>query len=203
MKKQKNEMKTKKPTVIHRKDCVPPPVRLRSDYHIKSPSLSEAKEMLNNIRDLEKQPPASVNVHQKEMDKIANDMAVLFEKKITATELAKWLVIANTHSNPHDSLIWSLGYTILPGLIDAKNQAHRINLLKKELPHTYDDYQFANRSLFQLGEDYFKENKGLGFFVEQVEEFLSVYLPLLSICEKFEIYEHHQKELRKELDNAA
>jgi hypothetical protein len=159
--------------------------------------------MLDNIRDLEKQPLVSVNVHQKEMDKIANDMAVLFEKKITATELAKWLVIANTHSNPHDDLIWSLGYNILPGLIDAKNQADKISFLKQELPNTYSIYKFANKSLFQLGEDYFRTNKGLGYFVEQIEDFMSVFLPLLSICEMFENYEHHQKELEKELDNAA
>jgi hypothetical protein len=106
-KKDKNkEMNIKISSVIHRKDCLPPPLRLHSHYQIESPSVSEAKETLKDIRDFEKQPPTSVNVYQKEMDKIANEMAVLFEKKITASKLAKWLVIANTHSDPHDDIIW-------------------------------------------------------------------------------------------------
>jgi hypothetical protein len=96
-----------------------------------------------------------------------------------------------------------LGYEVLPGLIDLKTQADRINFLKEELPGIFSVYKMANKSLFQLGEDYFKKNKGLGFFVEQVEEFISVYLPLLSICEMFENYEYQQKEMEKELDSAA
>jgi hypothetical protein len=158
----------------------------------------------NTKRSVKKiQEPAQINENQIEMDKIANDMAVLFEKKITASELAKWLTIANTHLNPHDDLIWSLGYNILPGLIDAKNQADKISFLKQELPNTYSIYKFANKSLFQLGEDYFRTNKELGYFVEQIEDFMSVFLPLLSICEIFENYEYHQKELKKESNKAA
>jgi hypothetical protein len=104
---------------------------------------------------------------------------------------------ANTHSNPHDDLIWSLGYTILPGLIDAKNQADKTSFLKQELPDTYSLYEFANRSLFQLGEDYFKKSKGLKYFLKEVEEFMSVYLTLLAIGEMFENYEYHQKNWKK------
>lgn len=192
---------TKKTTKIK-----PVPVLLkihRDSGHIQFPSISEAKEILKNISGFEKQTTAQINVHQKEMEKIANDMAVLFEQKITASNLAKWLVIANTHSDPHDNLIWNLGYIILPGLIEAKNQSDKINFLNKELPDTFSVYKTANTSLFQLGEGYFKKNKGLGFFIEEIEEFMSVYLTLLSICEMFENYEYHQKELEVESDKAA
>ncbi len=196
------EMNIKISSVIHRKDCLPPPLRLRSDYQIKSPPVSEANETLKN-RDFEKQPPTSVNVHQKEIDKIATNMAVLFEKKITACELAKWLTIANSHSDPNDDLIWSLGYNILPGLIEGKNQDDRIRFLKKELPETFSVYRMANKSLFQLGEDYFKKNKGLGYFIEQIEEFINVFLTLLAICEMFENYEYEEREMDKKTDKAA
>lgn len=141
--------------------------------------------------------PDQINQHQKEMDKIANDMAVLFEKKIAVSEFAKWLVIANTHLNPHDDLIWNLGYNVLPGLIDAKTKDDRINFLKKELPEAFEVYEFANKSLFQLCENYFKGMKGLCFFAESIEEFMSVSLTLLAICEKFESYEYEEKEMRK------
>lgn len=149
------------------------------------------------------QEPVQTNEHQKEMDKIANDMAVLFEKKITASELAKWLTIANSHSNPNDDLIWSLGYEVLPGLIDTKTQTERINFLRAKLPSCFSVYIMANKSLFQLGEDYFKKNKGLGYFIEQIEEFTSVHLTLLAICEMFENYEYEKREMEKELNKAA
>lgn len=57
--------------------------------------------------------------------------------------------------------------------------------------------------MFQLGEDYFRTNKGLGFFVEQIEEFMSVYLTLLAICEMFEHYEYEEQEMDKKTDKAA
>jgi hypothetical protein len=144
------------------------------------------------------QEPSQVNIHQKEMDKVANKMAVLFERKITASELAKWLVMANTHSDPHDDLIWGLGYNILPGLIEAKTQADRISFLKEKLPGTFSVYRMANKSLFQLGEDYFRKNKGLGYFVEQIEEFVSICLTLFAICEIFQHYEYEEQEMETE-----
>jgi hypothetical protein len=149
------------------------------------------------------QAPVQVNVHQVKMDKIAKDMAVLFEKKITASELAKWLVMANTHSDPHDDLIWHLGYDVLPGLIESKTKEDRISFLVKELPRAFDFYKFANESLFQVGSDYLTKNKGLKYFAELIEEFMSVYLALLSICEKFDLYEYEEKEMKKELNKAA
>jgi len=144
-----------------------------------------------------------INEHVKEMDKIANDMAVLFEQKITAIQLAKWLSLANSHSDPNDDLLFHLGYETLPGLIDAKTSVGRINFLRKELPKAFCMYSFANRSLFQLGEDYFKKNKGLSYWADLIEEFLSVYLVLLAICEMFEDYEFHKEELEKETTKAA
>jgi hypothetical protein len=161
------------------------------------------KKTNNKVSVKNLQRPSQVNVHQQEMERIANEMAVLFEKKITASELARWLVIANTHSDPHDDLIWDLGYNILPRLINAKSQADRINFLKKELPKAFSVYSFANKSLFQLGEDYFRKSKGLVYFVEQIEEFMTVYLTLLAICEMFEHYENEENEMEEEINKAA
>jgi hypothetical protein len=91
----------------------------------------------------------------------------------------------------------------LPGLIEAKTQADRISFLKKELPGTFSVYRMANESLFQLGEDYFRKNKGLVYLVEQIEEFMTVYLTLLAICEMFEHYENEENEMEEEINKAA
>lgn len=154
-----------------------------------------------SVKDL--QESVQKNEHRKEMDKIANDMAVLFEKKITASELAKWLTIANGHSDPNDDLLWGLGYDVLPKLIEAKTSSERINFLKKELPELFSVYKMANTSLFQLGEDYLKKRKGLRYFTELIEEFMSVFLTLIAICEMFEHYEYEEQEMNKKTDKAA
>ncbi|KAA9041623.1 hypothetical protein FW778_06270 [Ginsengibacter hankyongi] len=144
-----------------------------------------------------------INEHQKEMDKIANKMALLFEKKITASKFAKWVVIAKDNLDTRDDLMWGLGHEILPALIEAKTPQDRIKFLKKELPTSFEYYEFANRSLFQLGENFLKSFKGLFFGAWQIEEFMSIYLPLLSICEMLEDYEFHKDELEKETKKAA
>jgi len=146
---------------------------------------------------------ASTNEHQTKMNKIANNMAVLFEKKITASKFARWIVIAKDNSVQDDDLIWQLGYNVLPALIAAKTQQDRIKFLKKELPHSFFIYKFANESLFQLGANFLKSFEGLRYRVEEIEGFMSIYLPLLSICEMVEDYEFHKEELEKETKKAA
>ncbi|MGN6530154.1 MAG: hypothetical protein ACTHK0_00190, partial [Ginsengibacter sp.] len=71
-----------------------------------------------------------INPHQEEMDKIVNDMAVLFEKKISASKLAKWLALANHYSDDTVEVIFDLGYGILPGLINAKDTEDKVDFLK-------------------------------------------------------------------------
>lgn len=136
-----------------------------------------------------------INQYQKEMDKIANDMAVLFDEKISASKLAKWLPTANADLGPNDDIIYNLGYIILPGLIDAKTKDERVSFLKRELPQTFFVYKSANESLFQLSENYFKKQKGLIFCTETIKEFMSVCLHLFAICEKFEMYEYTKEKM--------
>lgn len=150
-----------------------------------------------------KAEPAESGRRRKEMDKIANDMAVLFENKIKASKLGKWLAIANDYSDAaleNTWLTWQLGYEILPVLIDAKTQEDAILFLKKALPVALGSNKAANKCLCKLCENYFKKNNGLSISDGGIHEFMDVCLTLFSICEKFEEYVCY---LREEMKEAA
>lgn len=138
-----------------------------------------------------------INQHQKEMDKIVNEMAVLFEKKISASKLAKWLALANHYSDDRIEIIFDLGYGILPGLINAKDTEDKVNFLKQNLLATLGFDKAANKSVYQLCENYFKENNGRLIFIEEIEEFMEVCLTLFAICEMFEEYVYHRQEMEQ------
>ena len=137
------------------------------------------------------------NQHEEQMDKIVNDMAVLFEKKISASKLAKWLALANHYSDDTVEIIFDFGYGILPGLIDAKDTDDKVNFLKQSLPAALGLGKAANKSVHQVCENYFKENNGRFIVMEEIEEFMEVCLTLFAICEKFEDYEYHRQEMEQ------
>jgi len=145
----------------------------------------------------------TTNKNQIEMDKIANDMAVLFEKKISASQLAKWLVLVNAHSDSNDDLVYELGYSLLPGLIECDTKDERIRFLKYSIPSTLVRHEFAHESLYQFGVDYLEKNKRLGNSVECVTEFMDTWLVLLSINDMHQSYESLEKEIKKDLEKAA
>ena len=71
-------------------------------------------------------------------------MATEFEKEITASNLARWVGSMNGRiqdynkaNSPLESGIGflnSIGWALLPGLIECKSKAERLTYLKKELP---------------------------------------------------------------------
>jgi hypothetical protein len=174
--------------LILQKECRPLPAQLHSFYQGAPTSV--------NLKKTTAKEPVQIIQHQKEMDKIANDMAVLFEKKINASKLAKWLTLANVYADDSIEITWGLGYEILPGLINAKTQDDRINFLKKNLLAAFGFDKSASNSVSQLCENYFKKNNGRSISAEGIEEFMNVCLTLFAICEKFDEYEYHRKEMK-------
>jgi hypothetical protein len=174
--------------LILQKECRPLPAQLHSFYQGAPTSV--------NLKKTTAKEHVQIIQHQKEMDKIANDMAVLFERKINAGKLAKWLTVANIYADDSIEITWELGYEILPGLINAKTQDERINFLKQNLPVALGLNKAANKSMCQLCENYFKENNGRSF-MEEMQDFMDICLTLFAICEKFDEYEYHRKEMRE------
>ena len=154
------------------------------------------------------QQPAQLSIYQKQMDKIANDMAVLFEKKITASELAAWLAVINQHSdNPEEvrEFIWNIGFLFLPGFIECDTKIKKIEFLKKEL---VDVFRMTGKDMLMesvglIGVKYATEFKRFRSDAECVQEFMKPYTTFLCLCEMYNDYVFYKGELEEKQKKAA
>jgi hypothetical protein len=163
----------------------------------------------NTKRSVKKiQRPVQINKNQIEMDKIANDMAVLFEKRITASELAAWLAVVNQHSdNPEEvrEFIWNIGFLLLPRFIECDTKIKKIEFLKEELVNVFGSIgkNMLNESVGLIGVKYTTDFKICRSDAECVQEFMKPYTTFLCLCEMYDDYVFYKGELEKETKKAA
>lgn len=149
-----------------------------------------------------------VNPNQKEMDEIANDMAVLFEKKVTASELAEWLAIINQHKDKPEEVrefIWNFGFLFLPHLIKCDTKIQKIEFLKKEIINTFSciGKELLFESVGLIGVKFATDFKTLRSDKVFVQDFMKIYTTFLCLCEMYDDYEFYKSELEKETIKAA
>lgn len=150
----------------------------------------------------------TTNKNQIRMDKIVNDMAVLFEEKITASSLAEWLALINQYDdNPKSikELIWAFGFMLLPSFIKRNTKAQRIEFLKKDLTDILNEYtdMVFRESLGDIGIKFGTESKKGKSFPEEIQEFMQIYTTLLIICEMNDDYVFLENKLKGEIEKAA
>jgi len=155
------------------------------------------------------QVPSQVNSNQKEMDRISNEMAVLFEKKITARKLAEWLAVVSQHEdNPQGvrEFIWGLGYSLLPKFIECDTKIKKIEYLKENIVGLFSFMMHKDElseALGAIGVKYATNFKRLRSDAECVEDFMKTYTTFLCVFEMYHDYEFYKGELEKETKKVA
>lgn len=140
------------------------------------------------------------NEHQKKMDKISNDMAVLFEKKISASDLALWLAILNgsgKRGSETEEFTWTLGYTFLPDFIKCDTRIKKLAFLKEEIANAFSFLPCLREALAEIGIYFCSEYKTCTGCPESIEEFMRPYITFLALSEMYREFEFHKKEMEK------
>lgn len=153
--------------------------------------------------------PVEINQYQKKMDKIATKMAAYFDERIKASALAEWISTTvqccidfpSDKVPTYDPIIFlhTIGWTLLPELIDCGTQKERIMSLKKQLIYLYEceRYEGTESFLHELNCCYLRQVKKYGFGDgEEVYRHMNIYGSLLSLLEIYK--EYRQVELEKE-----
>lgn len=156
--------------------------------------------------------PILIGENEQEMDKISTEMAIYFEKRITASSLAKWLSVASGYciDNPESyelknnlegcSLVNLIGFVVLPGLISSNTREERIAHLKGALLNVFENSNYAGSSqrLKSLGVCFLNCYTRYRDEEDCVTEFMNIYTHILYLCKMFSDYEYYANEKYKE-----
>lgn len=155
--------------------------------------------------------------NQIKRDRAANKMAILFERKVKCSRLARWAGIAQddvmrfktnqSTGNGNDGLrfLSEITWHILPNLIDCKDKDERIRSLTVHLPNFFDNYLYegVKSALAEIGKAYLSSFERYISHSDDINEFMTIYSTFLALCDPYQEYEHYSEKVEEEMQNAA
>jgi hypothetical protein len=140
--------------------------------------------------------------NEKRMNKIAEEMAVYFDKKIKTSDLAEWTAITDytciefksDRDLDHDPVLFlhTIGWLLLPGLIDCKTERERIDFLKEGLINLFQCEFFDGTKALLLEIDCCYQQQIKKYDYDEgidVYRHMLIYNTFLSILEMYKEYE--------------
>lgn len=137
------------------------------------------------------------------------EMAEYFEKNISASKLAIWLAVTNYDilvfsSNPDKereaaAFLSTIGWDLLPRLIECKNQAERIKSITVTLPRLFDSalYEGSRKALVDIGKVFLLAIEKGGKDEEDIYEYMTIYTHFLCLVERYSDYYYYSREISK------
>jgi len=150
------------------------------------------------------------NKNEKRKDEIATEMAVYFNEKVKTSKLAEWVsttvqccIDFQANKKPDNNpitFLHTIGWNILPGLIDSETQQERITVLKRELIrlYSYDLYEGSKAYLHELNCCYLRQVEKYDFDDgDKVYQHMNIYGTLLCILEIYKEYDTLERSLEQ------
>jgi hypothetical protein len=115
-----------------------------------------------------------------------------FDQQVTASQLASWLATANKYGKDYPcgpdkecSLLENIGWHVLPGLIDCKDEEERLIFLEKSFNEIlgFENYRHTREYLSHIGRSFLASYERVGEEPMTLVEFLRVYNILFILLE--------------------
>jgi hypothetical protein len=143
---------------------------------------------------------------EKRMDEISHEMAVHFNEHVTAANLSKWLTetgdLCVKRQSSRElkfsplSFLHSIGWSLLPNLINCKNNKDRYLVIKQELLWLFECEGYINtkKALSEIGNIYLKSFEESNYEPMEIYELMNFYTTWLLLISMFSEYEFLKKQ---------
>jgi len=151
--------------------------------------------------------------YKSEMQKIAEKMAIRFDKYFTPKDLILWniqasgllsqhtedLTLTNEYCHGSDFLS-SFEYTLLPPLLNVKSNKERRAVIKRELPELFSGMLYSNlkKALAEIGNAFILDYSKLTWNEYKIHAFMQHLSCFMELSEMYSHYEFYEQEQWKE-----